>query len=135
MSLHSETKGTAIVEFAILLPVILTLMIGILSFGLYFGAAHSVQQLAADAARYSVSGDTADERKTLVSGFVLANAESYFLIRPDQLAEISVTVAAGQSRVRIAYDASWLPIYSFDRILPLPDSMITRDSVMLVAGA
>lgn len=135
MSLHSETKATAIVEFAILLPLILTLLVGIVSFGLYFGAAHSVQQLAADGARHSVAGDTAAERETMVNAFVTANAKNYFLIRPERLSEVSVTARAGQSHVRIAYDASWLPIFSFRLLLPLPNSLITRDCVILVASA
>jgi Flp pilus assembly protein TadG len=136
MRLHSDVRGTAIVEFAILLPVILALLVGILSFGLYFGAAHSVQQLAADAARRTVAGETLAERTALATDFVNANAASYFLIRPDRLSQVSTTALAGsQLRVRIAYDASWLPIFSFRQILPLPDSTITRDCVILEAAA
>lgn len=127
-----EQSGTAIVEFALLLPVILTMLVGILSFGLYFGAAHSIQQLAADAARRSVAGETLAERQSLVSDFVTANGATYFLVRADRLTEVSVTPApSGQSRVRIAYDASWLPIFSFANLLPLPASTITRDCVIL----
>ncbi|MEG3179738.1 TadE/TadG family type IV pilus assembly protein [Sphingomonas sp. LT1P40] len=136
MRLVSNRRGTAIVEFAILLPVILALLVGVLSFGLYFGAAHSVQQLAADAARRSVAGETTAERQTLVTDFVTANGPAYFLIRANRLSQVSATVeAGGRLRVRIAYDASWLPIFSFARIIPLPDSTITRDCVILEGSA
>ncbi len=136
MHLVSDRRGTAIVEFAILLPVILALLVGVLSFGLYFGAAHSVQQLVADAARRSVAGETSTERRTLATDFINTNGSAYFLIRAERLSQVSATVeAGGRLRVRVAYDASWLPIFSFSRIVPLPDSIITRDCVILDGSA
>lgn len=136
MRLISNRRGTAIVEFAILLPVILALLVGVLSFGLYFGAAHSVQQLAADAARRSIAGETTAERRTLVTEFVSANGPSYFLIRANRLSQVSATAeSGGRLRIRIVYDASWLPIFSFSRILLLPDALITRDCLILDASA
>ncbi|WP_423602363.1 TadE/TadG family type IV pilus assembly protein [Sphingomonas sp. MS122] len=136
MHMVSGRRGTAIVEFAILLPVLISLLAGILCFGLYFGAAHSVQQLAADAARHSIAGETLAERQTLVTGFVGTHGPSYFLIRSERLSEVSATEqSGGRLRVRIAYDATWLPIFGFARVLPLPPATITRDCVILGAGA
>lgn len=130
--MRADTKGTAIVEFAILLPVLMTLLVGMLCFGLYFGAAHSVQQLAADAARHSIAGETLVERRAMVTGYVATHGPSYFLIRPERLSEISATQQPGGSlRVRIAYDATWLPIFGFAKLVPLPPSTITRDCVIL----
>lgn len=131
-----DQRGTAIVEFAILLPVLISLLTGIFCFGLYFGAAHSVQQLAADAARHSIAGETLAERRAMVTGYVDAHGPSYFLVRPERLSEISATEqAGGRLRVRIAYDARWLPIFGFARVLPLPPATITRDCVILGAAA
>lgn len=136
MRMVSDQRGTAIVEFAILLPVLASLLMGILCFGLYFGAAHSVQQLAADAARHSIAGETLAERRTMVTGFVTTHGPSYFLVRPERLSEVSATEqSGGRLRVRIAYDATWLPIFGFSRVLPLPPATITRDCVILGAGA
>jgi len=45
-----RTEGAAALEFAILAPAFLLLGAGMLAYAIYFGAAHSVQQLAADAA-------------------------------------------------------------------------------------
>jgi Flp pilus assembly protein TadG len=55
-SFATATSGTAAVEFAILLPFYLFFLLGMLAYGIYFGAAHSVQQLAADAARTAIAG-------------------------------------------------------------------------------
>ncbi|WP_343520984.1 TadE/TadG family type IV pilus assembly protein [Sphingomonas sp.] len=136
MRVGRDQRGTAIVEFAILLPVLASMLMGILCFGLYFGAAHSVQQLAADAARHSIAGETLAERRTMVTGYVTTHGPSYFLIRPERLSEVSATEqSGGRLRVRIAYDATWLPIFGFSRVLPLPPATITRDCVILGAGA
>lgn len=136
MHVVPDQRGAALVEFAMLLPVLISLLAGIFCFGLYFGAAHSVQQLAADAARHSIAGETLAERRTMVTGFINAHGPSYFLIRPERLSEVSATEqTGGRLRVRIAYDATWLPIYGFARILPLPPGTITRDCVILGAGS
>ena len=136
MRLVSERRGTAIIEFAILLPVLITLLMGMICYGLYFGAAHSVQQLAADAARHSIAGTTLTERRTLVTGFVSTNGPSYFLVRAERLSEVSATEqTGGRLRIRISYDATWLPIFGFSKIVPLPPSTITRDCVILGSEA
>src|SRR5690606_19342562 len=75
-----DTSGTSAVEFAILTPVFLLLLTGMLAYGIYFGAAHSLQQLAADAARIAIAGLDEDERDSLVDAFLDANADSYVLI-------------------------------------------------------
>lgn len=132
MRLVADRRGTAIIEFAILLPVLIAVLAGMLCYGLYFGAAHSVQQLAADAARHSIAGETLTERQTMVTSFVNTHGPSYFLVRTERLSEVSATAqAGGRLRVRISYDATWLPIYGFAKFIPLPPSTITRDCVTL----
>jgi len=136
MRLVSERRGTAIIEFAILLPVLITLLMGIICYGLYFGAAHSVQQLAADAARHSIAGATLTERQTMVTGFVNTHGPSYFLVRSERLTEVSATEqSGGRLRVRISYNATWLPIFGFSKLVPLPPGTITRDCVILGSDA
>ena len=136
MRLGSDRKGTAIIEFAILLPVLVTILMGMICYGLYFGAAHSVQQLSADAARHSIAGETLAERRTMVTAHVGTHGPSYFLVRAERLSEVSATEqAGGRLRVRISYNAAWLPIFGFSKLLPLPPSTITRDCVILGTAA
>src|SRR5690606_18784383 len=78
-------EGTAVIEFSILTPVFLLMLTGMMAYGIYFGAAHSLQQLAADAARTSIAGITASERSQLVTNFISRNAAAYMLIDPDNL--------------------------------------------------
>ena len=43
--------GTSAIEFALLAPLFILFLLGMVAYGIYFGASHSVQQIAADAAR------------------------------------------------------------------------------------
>lgn len=60
---RSSTRGTAMIETAVLLPLFLMLLLGIMIYGQYFMLAHSVQQAANDGARAAITGlDAADRR-------------------------------------------------------------------------
>lgn len=61
--LAREERGAAIVEMALVLPLFLALLTGVLVYGQYFMLAHSVQQAANDGARAAIAGlDAADRR-------------------------------------------------------------------------
>lgn len=123
---RTNEAGTAVIEFAILTPVYLLMLAGMLAYGLYFGAAHSIQQLAADAARTAIAGRTPSERNMLVSDYLAQNAAAYVLIDPAQLVHAIGDSPSdpNQYEVRLSYDASLLPIWSLYPPLPLPNSTI-----------
>lgn len=132
----ADRSATAAVEFAILSPLYLFLIMGMTAYGIYFGASHSVQQLSADAARAAIAGINAAERQTLASDFIERNARGYLFIDPEKL---SVAVGdnpsvQGQFDVTVSYDASGLPIWSlFDR-LAMPHHTIQRRSTIRIGG-
>jgi Flp pilus assembly protein TadG len=131
-----DNRGAAALEFAILAPICLLFMAGMLAYGIYFGAAHSLQQLAADAARTSVAGLDAAERGNLVASFLDHNADGYALI---ERANLSYEIGPkpndpDEYRVILHYDASNLPIWNLYPPLPLPSSTITYTSVVRLGG-
>jgi Flp pilus assembly protein TadG len=65
MRLRSD-DGSSAVEFAILAPVFLLLVFGMIAYAIYFGTAHYIQQITADAARASIAGLDNDERERIV---------------------------------------------------------------------
>ena len=73
--LRRNEAGAAAAEFAVVAPIFIFFGLGIIAYAIYFGAAHSVQQLAADAARSSVAGLSASERQSIVLGFIGRNKE------------------------------------------------------------
>lgn len=131
-----SSSASSAVEFALLTPVFLLMLMGMLAYGIYFGAANSIQQLAADAARVSISGLNQTERNTLVKRFLDNNAAQYMLI---ERARLSYTIGdkptdTTQYAVTLRYDASQLPIWNLYLPLPLPSKQISFSSTIRKGG-
>ncbi|MDX2290554.1 MAG: TadE/TadG family type IV pilus assembly protein [Hyphomicrobiaceae bacterium] len=123
-------------EFAIVLPVFLLILFAMLAYGLYLGAAHGTAQLAADAARASVSGLSDAERQSIATEHIRTAAGSYPLLDATK-----VSVEAGplpadttQFRVAVRYNADDLPIWVFEGLLPLPGRTIERVATIKRGG-
>jgi Flp pilus assembly protein TadG len=131
-----DRSGTAAVEFAILSPIFLMLLMGMVAYGIYFGASHSLQQIAADAARTAVAGLNEAERQQLASRFVTLNAPGYAFIDPSKLVvQTNDSTADGsQFVVELQYDAKDLPIWALMSKLPLPMTTIVKHSTIRVGG-
>lgn len=134
--LCQQEQGASAIEFAIIAPVFLTVVFGILAYGIYLGSAHSVEQLAADAARASVAGITDAERTQIATQHVANNAPDYPLL---SAAKVSVVAGASptdpsQFRVSVRFDASDLPIWIMADFVPMPERIIERTSVIKRGG-
>ena len=128
-------RGAAAVEFAMLLPLFLTLVFGIVVFGSYLAVVHGVQQLAAEAARSSVAGLSDSERSSIASNYVSANVGTYPLITPSK---ISVNAATSGSDpnvfvVTVSYNAAGMFIYSLP-FVPSPPTSIVRSASIPYGG-
>lgn len=127
-----DRRGTSVIEFALVLPLFVMLLYGILGYGQYFLLAHSVQQLANDAARATVAGMSADERRTLATGSVGAEIASLHTFSAS-----SVTTAVDETSdtvtVRVRLDASATPLFR-NTLIPMPDSLIERRAVVRPGG-
>jgi len=136
VGLCRNSSGAAAVEFAVVSPVFFLMLFGMIAYAIYFGAAHSVQQIAADASRTSIAGLDAAERDMLVSRYIETHAANYWMIEP---ARLSYRIGTdpddpAQYSVTIAYDASGLPIWNLHVPLPLPASTIRHASTIRMGG-
>lgn len=77
MSLARDRSASAALEFALVSPALLMIMIGILVFGLYFGSFIAVTNAAAEGARASVAGLNDTERGTLATQAATTTFASY----------------------------------------------------------
>lgn len=129
-------RGTAAVEMAIVGPVFILLTLGILIFGIYFGAAHSVQELAAGTARATVGGLDDKEREILARDYLAATANQYPLINTQKLSMVAAPDLSSPRdfTVTLSYDASHLPIWTLGNLVSLPDKNISRTSVVRRGG-
>jgi len=132
---HARDGATA-VEFAIIAPVFLMILFGIILYGSYLSVVNGVQQLAAEAARSSVAGLSETERSTLANAYVTGNVNSYPLIK---LAKLTVNAATSGSDanvfvVTVSYDASGMFIYALPSFVPAPSSTISRSAAITRGG-
>jgi len=134
--LASDRTAVAAIEFAILAPLYLLMLMGMVAYGIYFGASHSVQQLSADAARASIAGLTSTERRAIASSFIASNAAGYPFIDPSKLVvEIGDSPTdSSQFDVIVRYDAAHLPIWNLFRGLNMPDQTISRRATIRMGG-
>lgn len=132
----SNNRGIAAVEFAIVAPVLLMILFGIIAYGIFFGAANSIQQLAASGARAAMGGLDIEERQDLVDAYVEAYLADDRLIRREHL---TVSVEALEHdetlmAVSVRYDASHLPLWNVYAGFPPPEKIIQRRALIRTGG-
>lgn len=127
-----DRRGVALIEMAITLPLLLSLLFGIMAYGEWFFVSHTVQQAANDAARSTLSGLSKDERRTIALKTVSASFR-----RGSMLDGSKVTVLVEDDGativVRLSYDAAADPLLSTG-LVPLPSKTISRSAAVLLGG-
>src|SRR5690606_36567346 len=107
----------------------------LIAYGVYLSVAHSVQQIAADAARTAVAGLNPAERVTLVNRYLDSSRLDYSFINRANM-HVAITDDPGnpdQFTVSISYDSSDLPIWKLFTFA-LPQEKIERYATVLVGG-
>lgn len=133
--LVKNKSGASAVEFAIIAPIFLMILLTFVGFGIYLAAASAVQQIAADAARTAIAGLNTAERSKLANDFIAQSTLNYALLEP---AKLTATVTADpknaeQFTVSIDYDATGLPIWSLYSFA-MPNNHIKRFSTIRIGG-
>jgi Flp pilus assembly protein TadG len=112
--------GVAAVEFAIIAPVFLTILIGIIVYGLYFTVWIAVTQIASEAARAGLAGLTTAEQTSIATTRFNTGLASYAPILSSANATLTFPpAAAGTFAVTVAYDFTSLG-FSAITLLPVP---------------
>lgn len=124
------------VEFAIIFPVFLIMLFGMIVYGTYLGVVHGVQQLTAEAARASVAGLTDDERKSLATSNINANVGSYPMLTASSLTVQSAATDPVTSTftVTVRYDASGMFVFNLPTLVPAPNPVIVRTAAIQRGG-
>jgi len=128
-------SGSSAVEFAIIAPLFLMMVLSIIAYGIYISVAHSVQQLAADAARTAVAGLSSTERVQLSESYIRTSTLNHYLIDPKYLTvklENDPT-NPDQFTVSLKYDASSLPVWDL-YAFAMPGKFIERFATIRIGG-
>ncbi|MCP1469856.1 Flp pilus assembly protein TadG [Sphingobium sp. OAS761] len=104
-------RGSVLVEAAFALPLLVSLLCGILIYGSWFMTAHSLQQAANDAARAAIAGLNATERRALVDQSVLAARQAFPAPNANSIT-VGTDESSGYYSVTLRYDLSHAPFFS-----------------------
>ena len=118
-------------EAAFALPMLVLLLMGIVIYGNWFMTAHSLQQAANDAARASVAGLDAAERRALVEQSIAASRAA-FPAPAAQAIGVGTGESGGYYTVTLSYDLANAPIFAATPI-PIPASTLQRSAVVRIA--
>lgn len=130
--LKRDRRGVAAVEFALVCPILIFLMIAMVVWGGWFWLAHSVQSLAAEGARAAVAGLDTAEREALARAAVAAHTPGLGV----EAGLIAVAVESDEQliRVRVSYDATEHPVLILADLTPSPPRMIERSASVRTGG-
>jgi Flp pilus assembly protein TadG len=130
--LVQEQRATALIEFALLSPILIVLLLGIVGYGQYIFTAHALQQLSNDAARSAIVGSTAAAREARARASVAAGLASTPIGRPGDVVT-HVAQADGRVTVTLTVDTRVLGLMR-SGIVPMPRPVIERRAVAEIAA-
>lgn len=125
--------GAAAVEFALVAPLFILLLAGMLSYGGYLWTAHSVQQLANDAARAAIAGLDDPERLALAREAVSETAPNLGPFDPLRT-RVTATRDGQTFTVRVVYDAGDSAFWALEGIVPMPPREVARAATIRLGG-
>lgn len=125
--------GSVAIEFALVGPLLILMLMGMALYGGWFWLAQGVQSLATESARAAVAGLDETERQALAEAFIATEGAGTYGFDVDRL-DITVDAEAEAIRVTVALDASDHPIMALAALLPAPPGEIERSAVVRMGG-
>ncbi len=126
-----DRTGTSAVEFALIAPFLLLLVMAILAYGSIFATSLSLQQMAAETARATIGGLNDSERETLAQAKLTAIQDKFPML---DAAKVKFSFDQGGNsevgRLTFTYDMSNHPAYALDKLLPLPASPLSYSTIV-----
>lgn len=132
--LMANEHGNAAVEFALVGPLFLLLLVGLVVYGGWFWMAAEVQHLSAEGARAAVAGLSDAERTSLARSTVEADSRAGGII-PASDVRVSVASANGAVSVTVTYSAANHPLMALAGLVPAPPMTISRVATVQTGAA
>jgi Flp pilus assembly protein TadG len=127
-SLPGDRRGTAAIEFALVLPMLATLLLGIVGFGDRVFTAQTLQLAANDGARAAIGGLDRAERDPLAAAATRTSLSRTGVLDVS-LATVTIEDDDATLLVRLSYDASARPLMTAG-LLPMPGRTIVRTAAI-----
>lgn len=133
-----DEQGAAAIEFALVMPIFITIVIGMMIYSIYFVTWIAVTQAAAEGARASLIGATTAERNSRAQLQVQTVMNSYApLLSWSKVGAFSAAPAAGNPmlfKVSFTYDFSSFGFSTLSALLPLPSTNPTISVIVSNGG-
>ncbi|PZO78761.1 MAG: hypothetical protein DI632_05530 [Sphingomonas hengshuiensis] len=130
--LAGDCRGTAVIELALTLPILVVFLFGIVSGGSWLAMSHVVQESANEGARAALAGITAPERAALANSAAHGTlARSYGIDEGD--VALRVDDDGRKLTVHVSYDGSANPLLKLP-IMPAATTTIRRRASVMLHG-
>ena len=114
MKIIKNQKGQSLVEFAIILPILLLLILGIAEFGIMLNSYLTIQNVAREGARFGITGGSDTEIIALIK------ATSPNLTAAD----MSITITPSEANRKSGDTMQVKVTYSYHVIVPIISSLV-----------
>lgn len=114
------------------MPVLAMFVLGVITWGLWLGMAHDVQQAANEGARAALEGLNATDRTTLVSKAVASSAGVATMVNQKYLT-VSTALSGRNYTVTLTYDLKTMPFFA-DGLIPVPTKIKRSAMVQLYSS-
>jgi Flp pilus assembly protein TadG len=126
MPCWKDEHGVAAIEFALVAPLLVVLVIGMMIYSIYFTTWIAVTEAASEGARASVAGTSAAERASLATAQLQTVIDAYApLLSWSKVGALSAAPVASNPQlfqVSFTYDFSGFGFNTLSALLPIPSS-------------
>lgn len=130
--LAADRSGAVLIEAAFALSLLLVMLVGIVTYGLWLMTANSLQQVANEAARSALGAMSAAERQELVDRSIAGSLLQSGAIAADRVT-VSTRHDGGFFTVTLSYDTAGDGLFA-TTLVPLPSDTIVRSAGIAVGG-
>lgn len=127
-----DERGAALVEMAMVLPVLMLLIMGIIVYGQWLACANALQQSANEGARASLSGLSQEER-ALTARQTVADSLSHYNSIDQRKVAIGIQDDGTTLNVTVNYDMSDQSVMKLP-FVPIPDKVLSRSAAVRLAS-
>ncbi|MET0337840.1 MAG: TadE/TadG family type IV pilus assembly protein [Caulobacter sp.] len=134
MTALTDEEGSAAVEFALIAPILLLILMGIMVAGIHLAALLAVSNTAMEAARATIPGMNAAERRSLATARADTLLAAYEPFLNDDDAQIVADPSGTNAfSVQITYDMEKFAVGRMAGMMGMPTT-ITRTAVVANGG-
>jgi Flp pilus assembly protein TadG len=127
-----DERGAALIEMAMVLPVLMLLIMGIIVFGEWLACANALQQSANEGARASLSGLSQEER-ALTARQTVTDSLSHYDGIDQRKVVVGVQDDGATVNVTVNYDMSDQPVMKLP-FVPIPDKIVSRSAAVRLSN-